>query len=125
MANIRMEDLPQEIQDQLKGDRVERRKKRSKYNADRTMVDGINFDSRKEATYYSTLDLMQRAGEIQWFLMQVPFRLPGNITYRLDFMVMKNDGTFDLIDVKGMKTKEYMIKKKQVEALYGVEIREV
>jgi len=125
MANIRMEDLPQEIQDQLKGDRVERRKKRSKYNADRTMVDGINFDSRKEATYYSTLDLMQRAGEIQWFLMQVPFRLPGNITYRLDFMVMKNDGTFDLIDVKGMKTKEYVIKKKQVEALYGVEIREV
>lgn len=125
MANIRMEDLPLEIQQQLKGERVERQKRRQKYNAQKTQVDGINFDSKKEATYYYTLKLRKQAGEILWFVRQVPFDLPGGITYRLDFLVVANDGSIDLIDVKGVKTKEYIIKKKQVEALYGVEIREV
>lgn len=125
MANIRMEDLPLEIQQQLKGDRVERQKRRQKYNAQKTVVDGITFDSKAEATYYYTLKLKKLAGEILWFVRQVPFDLPGGITYRLDFLVVERDGTINLYDVKGMRTKEYIIKKKQVEALYGVKIIEV
>lgn len=99
---------------------------RSKYNAMKTVVDGIKFDSKKEAAYYEYLKLRQRAGTIKYFLRQVPFDLPGNIRYRVDFMAVQDDDTIQYFDVKGFKTAMYKLKKKQVEALYpGVVIEEV
>lgn len=97
-------------------------KDRSKYNAEKTTVDGITFDSKKEAARYVELKFMQAAGEIRYFLCQVPFHLPGGIRYFCDFAVCQFDGTMQYEDVKGMQTDVFKMKKKQVESLYPVTI---
>lgn len=96
-----------------------------KYHAKRTELDGIKFASKKEARRYRDLDLMQKTGLVVFFLMQVPFRLPGGIKYVADFMIFWTDGHVSVEDVKGFKTPAYKAKKKMVEALYPVEIQEV
>lgn len=93
-----------------------------KYGAERTERNGIKFDSKKEARYYNELLLRVIAGEVIFFLRQTPFHLPGNVTYRVDFQEFHADGTIHFIDVKGMQTKEFIMKKKMVEDLYPVEI---
>lgn len=100
-------------------------KPRHKYNAIKTELDGIKFDSKKEARYYSELKLRVKAGEIVFFLRQVPFDLPGNVKYRVDFQEFHTDGTIHFVDVKGVRTTDFIMKKKQVEALYPVKIEEV
>ena len=62
-------------------------KKRSKYKSISTVVDDIRFDSKKEASYYEyVVKPSLKSGVFNMCLMQVPFRLPGGITYRLDFL---------------------------------------
>ena len=96
-----------------------------KFKAQPTNIDGIRFDSKKEAKYYQELLIRQRVGDVVFFLRQVPFHLPGGVVFRCDFQEFLNDGTVRFIDVKGYRTKEYIIKKKQVEDLYPVKIEEV
>jgi len=93
-----------------------------KFNAVPSEVDGIRFDSKKEARYYVNLKLRVKAGEVVFFLRQTPFHLPGGVTYRVDFQEFHADGTIHFVDVKGMKTKDFIMKKKMVENLYPVEI---
>ena len=93
-----------------------------KFYAKPTISDGIKFASKKEARYYETLKLRVRAGEVIMFLRQTPFHLPGNVTYRVDFQEFLADGNIKFIDVKGMQTKDFIMKKKMVEALYPVTI---
>lgn len=100
-------------------------RRHQKYNAAPTVVDGFRFDSKREATYYSELKLKVRAGEVVYFLRQVPFHLPGPSVYRVDFLEFHSDGTIHYIDVKGMLTPEFKLKKKIVESLYPVEIEVV
>lgn len=101
---------------------------RPKYNAKKTKVDGITFDSIKEANYYSNLKLRQRLGEVLHFHRQPIFDLGGGVKYRADFQVFEGgtngEAIVRYIDVKGMKTPAYKKAKKQVEALYSVEIEE-
>ena len=93
-----------------------------KFNAIQTKSDGIKFPSKKEAAYYDRLKLMVGSGAILFFLRQVPFHLPGNVTYRVDFQEFWADGSVRFVDVKGMQTKAFIMKKKMVESLYPVEI---
>jgi Protein of unknown function (DUF1064) len=97
---------------------------RHKFNAIPTTIDGIRFGSKREAHYYATLKLAKSSGELLFFLRQIPFALPGNVTYRCDFAEFWKNGEVRFIDVKGMKTPMYILKKKQVEALYPVKILE-
>lgn len=99
-------------------------KSKSKYNAQKRTVDNIKFASIKEAEYYQKLMMMKQTDKILFFLRQVPFHLPGNIRYVLDFMEFWKDGRIRFVDVKGHKTKEYIRNKKMVEALYPVKIEE-
>lgn len=101
------------------------RTSKSKYKNVRVEVDGFKFDSKAEARYYGELKLRQIAGDIKYFLRQVPFHLPGNIVYRCDFSVFENNGDIRYIDVKGVITDKYKMKKKLVEALYPIKIEEV
>jgi hypothetical protein len=96
----------------------------NKYSAKKVVVDGITFDSKAEAEFYGQLKLRKYAKDIRFFLRQVPFDLPGGIKYRADFMIKNNDGSIEFIDVKGIRTPTYIIKKKQVEQIYGIEIME-
>jgi len=97
----------------------------SKYNNVRTELDGIKFDSKKEAKYYLDLKIRVKSGEVVFFLRQVPFDLDGNVKYRVDFQEFHADGTVHFIDVKGMRTAMYILKKKQVESRYPITIEEV
>ncbi len=106
--------------------------KRSKYNNNHIRVDGILFDSQKEADYYSDLKLRLRAGEIKGFCRQPEFVLLEGFadvrpeTYKADFIVWKMDGTADVIDVKGMETEVFRIKRKQfMEKFPGLRINTI
>lgn len=124
---------------------------RNKYHAKKKTVDGITFDSTSEANYYEKYRDMEKAGEIQNLRLQVPYELipaiweeydevvhlktkdkvvhrrklkQRAVTYIADF-VFDQDGQTKVIDVKGRKTKEYILKKKMMLALKGIEITEV
>ena len=107
--------------------------KSSKYGVDisakgkaERMVDGIVFDSKKEARYYMELKLRVKAGEVILFFRQIPFHLPGNTRYVVDFLEFHTDGSVHFVDVKGRFTPEYIRNKKQVEELYKpIKIEEV
>ena len=100
-------------------------KGKSKYKAKKTSIDGHSFDSLKEANYYEELKLRLRVGEIRGFCIQPTFILAPNLKYKSDFVVFNNDGTTEIIDVKGMKTKEYIVKKKVFEDKYNLKIKEI
>lgn len=98
---------------------------RHKYNAIKTDVDGIKFDSKKEATHYQNLKMMKDQGIVLFFLRQVPFHLPGNVKYVCDFQVFWSNGDVSFEDVKGYRTQLYNTKKKLVESLYPIKIKEI
>lgn len=105
-----------------------RKAKKSKYNNVKTTVDGITFDSKKEAEYYCMLKILKQAGEIKDFglqpryELQPPFEKNGQkyraITYVADFVIVNLDGTTEVIDVKGVETQVFKIKKKMFEYQY-------
>lgn len=119
------------------------KKKESKYHSNKTKVNGIMFDSKKEANYYSSLMLLVRTGEIHDLELQVPFLLApamyveckyGNnkkycvhreYKYIADFTYTTKEGEYVVVDVKGFRTAEYKKKKNLMKRIYGIEIKEV
>jgi hypothetical protein len=102
-------------------------KSRSKYGNKRVEVDGFKFDSKLEANRYQELKLARTIGFVDWFICQAPFKLPGGIIYRADFLVVwsakSNIGhTVTVEDVKGARTRVSINKIKQVEELYGIKV---
>ena len=122
----------------------------SKYHSKRTEIDGILFDSKKEAQRYQQLKLMERAGVICDLKRQVKYELiPSQyiggkcveraVTYVSDFeyyllkpvkSVMvdptaRTIGEHIVEDVKGVHTKDYVIKRKLMLYKYGIKITEV
>jgi hypothetical protein len=109
----------------------------SKYKNRKTTVDGIVFDSKKEAARYQELRLLERAGEIQDLRCQVPFELvPAQrdakgklverpVKYLADF-VYQDCATGERVveDVKGYRTDVYKIKRRLMNHLYGIDIKE-
>ncbi len=101
-------------------------KKKHKYHAKKTEVDGHNFDSKKEAEYYQELKLRKRAGDIKDFELQPEFVLQDKIPekklraikYRADFKVFHTDGRVEIVDIKGFETAEFKLKKKMFLARY-------
>lgn len=96
----------------------------NKYHNQIWEIDGIKFHSKKEAGHYVELKYAKRAGDLSFFLRQVPFDLPGGTKYVLDFLEFWANGDIVYTDVKGFKTPIYLMKKKQVEALYPIKITE-
>ena len=107
---------------------------RSKYGARKTTVDGITFDSHKEAERYIELRLLQRAGKITKLKLQPEYELlPGftvdgirhrKTVYRADFEYVDERGKTVVEDVKGMKTDVYRLKKKLFAWKYKMNITE-
>ena len=117
-----------------------------KYHNKRTTVDGITFDSLKEAKRWKELLLMLKSGAIQDLQRQVRFvlipsqREPDTIgkkggvhkgkllerecVYIADF-VYKENGKTVVEDTKGMRTTEYVIKRKMMLYIHGIKIKEV
>ena len=101
------------------------KKIKSKYRANKASVDGHTFDSQKEADYYCELKLKLQAKEIDGFCLQPTFMLAPSLKYKADFIVFNSDNTYEVIDVKGLKTKEYIAKKKVFEDKYNMKIKEI
>lgn len=95
---------------------------RHKFHAKPTEFDGIRFDSKGEARLYQRLKLQQAAGSVLFFLRQVPIHLPGGTRLVIDFLVFYADGTVKFLDFKGVETDGFKIKKREVEAMYPIEI---
>lgn len=103
-------------------------KKKNKYGNIKTTVDGITFDSKKEAEYYCKLKLLKQAEEIKDFGLQQRYELLPtfkkngttyrSITYVADFVIVNNDGTTEVVDVKGVETQVFKIKQKLFEHKY-------
>lgn len=111
---------------------------RTKYGNRKTVIDGITFDSVKEASRYAELKLLQKAGEISDLELQSPFVLqPGfdhkgkkiqPIKYIADFTYLSGDGEQVVEDVKSpatRKDKVYQLKKKMMLYVHGIEIKEI
>lgn len=106
----------------------------SKYHNRKITVDGITFDSIREASRYKELKHEESVGLIGLLKRQVKFVLipahKGKIrteracTYIADFTYYR-DNEFIVEDVKGVRTDVYKIKRKLMLDIYGVEIREV
>lgn len=99
------------------------KQKTSKYKNKKVTIDGNVFDSIAEGEYYKYLKMLRDAGEVEFFLRQVPFDLPGGVKYKLDYLVFYKSGNRDYVDIKGFETRGFKDKKKQVEDLYPVRIR--
>lgn len=98
-----------------------------KYKNEPVVIDGMRFDSKLEGRRYEELKALQRVGKIRYFLRQVPFHLPGNLRFVVDFQIHWGSGLFDggvtYEDAHGADTRIKTMKLKQVKALYGVEVR--
>lgn len=105
----------------------------NKYRAIKTVVDGIKFDSKKEAARYCELKILVRADVIRDLRLQVPFEICPSVTiggkkqravmYKADFVYTEN-GEQVVEDTKGMRTAEYIIKRKLMKHVHGIEIKE-
>jgi len=93
-----------------------------KFHAKPTERDGFRFDSKLESRYYELLKVRMKA-DVLFFLRQVPFHLPGEVKYVADFLVFLQDGTVEVIDVKGKDTPISIAKRKMVEAIYPINIK--
>ena len=104
-------------------------RKRPKYGNRITVVDGKKFGSQHEADYYlSVLWPRWMAGELVLLARQVPFDLPGGIRYIADFVTVDTAGRVEVIDAKSAITKKnrtYINKKKQMKAIWKIDILEV
>ncbi len=100
----------------------------NKFGAVKTTVDGITFDSKREAVRYGELKLLARGGVIRNLELQPSFTFHHNgkkiFTYRADFAYFEGERR-TLEDVKGVRTPVYKLKKKLVEAHWNVTIVEV
>ena len=124
---------------------VQEVKKRSKYGNRKVVRDGIKFDSECEAARFAELKVLQATGKIRNLRLQANFTLVEGYTtieggsikpmvYKADFTyeratVPDCNGTVhwlrEVEDAKGVKTKEYLLKKKLMQDEYGITIREV
>lgn len=106
-----------------------------KYNNRKVKIDGITFDSRKEAERWCELKLLERSGKISDLKRQERFvliptqRIKDRVVerplhYVADFTYTEN-GEKVVEDVKGFRTKEYVIKRKILLYLYGIRIKEI
>lgn len=112
----------------------------SKYRNVKVTVDGITFDSKREAGHYQQLKARQACGEIRDLQLQVrfplhcPIMLNGQATgasaviahYVADFTwIYAGSGELTVADSKGKRTRDYLLKRKWMAAEYGIEISEL
>lgn len=103
----------------------------TKYRAIPTSVDNILFASRREANRYFELKVLQKAGEISDLVCHPSFPLVVKgtkvSTYVADFSYRNRNGELVVEDVKSKPTMTptYRLKKRLLQALEGITVREV
>lgn len=106
-------------------------KKAPKYRNQPVVIDGIRFASKREGAYYAALKIREKAGEVSAVELQPRYPLTGPkgeliATYVADFAFWDNVAQrHRVVDVKGVETKEFRLKRKMMRALRGIEIEVV
>lgn len=109
---------------------AKRGNKHNKYNAQKTVVDGITFDSLAESRRYQYLKTWSGSGEITSLTCHPRWELCVNgkkiSRYTADFSYIL-DGKLVVEDVKSSptRTRDYIIRKKLMDAIYNIQITEV
>lgn len=128
---------------------------RNKYYSKKISADGMIFDSKKEFKRWNELRMLEKSGRIRDLKRQVKFVLipaqrepdtrgpkggikPGRllereVAYIADFTYVENlpfadeanTGVLVVEDTKGMRTREYILKRKLMLYIHGIRIREV
>lgn len=108
----------------------------TKYNNKKTLVDGIWFDSKKEAARYQELVLLQKAKVIRDLKTQQVFDLVPSVIlngrkrppvrYKADFTYFDDTkgGAFVVEDTKGFRTEGYKLKRHMMKAVHNIEVLE-
>lgn len=101
-----------------------------KYKNTPTVIGDRRFDSKAEAQRFIELSLLQRVGQIADLECQVRFSLVVNgikvCAYVADFRYREvATGRLVIEDVKGVRTRDFVIKKKLMAAVHGIEVQEV
>ncbi len=104
-----------------------------KFNAVKTVVDGITFASKAEARRYGELKLLEKVGEIENLGLQPTFKLSvngvviGKYVGDFDYWTAPGitKGYYKVEDVKGVKTAMYRWKAKHMKAEHGITITEI
>ena len=120
--------------------------KSNKYSNTKFTVDGETFDSKKEYRRYCELKMLERAKEIKNLQRQVKFLLipsqyeevidakgkpkqkciERECVYVADFQYQDaKTGNLVVEDTKGVRTKDYIIKRKLMLSVYNIKINEI
>ena len=104
----------------------------SKYGAKKVTIDGHVFDSRLEGRYYEHLLYLMKDGVVQSFEMKKSYTLLDKfphpktgktvraIKYTPDFEVIYTDGHVEVVDTKGMKTRDFIMRCKMFMFRYQI-----
>lgn len=131
------------------GEFMEKPQKASKYHSKKTEIDGIIFDSSKEARRYAELKILEKAGEIKDLILQERFELlptqrepdiigprggikkgeviEKGVYYTADFSYTTKTGERVVEDVKSpaSRTQQYILRRKMMLFFHGIRIKEV
>ena len=103
-------------------------RRQAKFRNVPTTIDGRTFHSKKEAARYQELHAMERAGLIESLECQPMYHLDVDgvhiCRYIADFRYVRA-GVTVVEDVKGIRTREYELKKRLMRAVHGIEVEEV
>lgn len=112
--------------------------KTSKYRNKKIAYNGEIFDSKKEYKRYTELLTLQKAGKIKGLERQVKFTLipaqrdkdkkllERECSYYADFVYTDcQTGQTIIEDAKGVRTPEYIIKRKLMLLMYDIRVKEV
>ena len=101
---------------------------RAKYRNKKKTIGEITFDSKAEALRYVALKRMEMAKLISQLRCQVPYVLVVNgvliCKYIADFVYLDEAGRRVVEDVKGVRTRDYILKAKLMKACHGITILE-
>jgi len=101
----------------------------TKYKSKKIECDGIMFDSKDECKYYELLKQRKKDGIITGFELQPKYELIPKYTkddvkvramsYSPDFRIYHNNGSIELVDIKGFSTQQGDIRRKLFNYLYS------
>lgn len=99
----------------------------NKYGAKKTEFNGYKYDSKFEASVAQELELRKKAGEIKDYEQQYKVEMWAHrsdgtpafkVSHKVDFRVLHNDGSYELMEAKGVETADYKMRRKFLEELW-------
>jgi hypothetical protein len=107
---------------------------RNKYGARKTVVDGITFDSQREANRWRDLQSLEKGGLITKLERQVKYVLAPSVKfigeqkakaalrYYADFRYVDDLGYVIVEDAKGRQTEAFRIKRHLMKSVHGIDV---